>query len=555
MEYEFSAFVSYKRGGDDEKTARAIQRRLERYRVPTADLPAEARPDGAAAGGLPARLKVFRDKSDLGSHANLSEGLSENLDVSRFLIVICSERSAQSPYVDGEVRHFVESGRSGDIIPLIIGGGQPMPPSMPECAEPITDPGKEEVFIRVLSRILRVDYDNLWVAHLRARRRSAFRWFSLAACLSVVTASLALWAFSAAHRATAARLEAEELVEFLIYDVTKAAVLYLPDFKMELVAGKAREYYETWAPGEPKTLRAAANNRDALAYSALAAGDYGSALEMMTQSAEIFAALCGKEPQNKLYLADYSDALAGIGNFSGMLGQTEKAEENYKKSVETARRIDALPSDPLPLKTTLASKLMSLADFLSSAGRFGEADVLFDECAGIWDGILKSQEGEADIRTARMGHAELLSRRAESISKRGDYRGALELYVQSASICEELHREDPKNLIYRTPYIGGLIGAMNASMNVGDLQRAAMFYEEAEKQLRYLSEYHARPSYTYMYSVLLVTGGILRSIQGEQEEALGLLNEAESLLDGLLRDDPENGSYTALKTQLESLRE
>jgi cation transport regulator ChaC len=105
----------------------------------------------------------------------------------------------------------------------------------------------------------------------------------------------------------------------------------MPDYKMELASGMAREYYETWAPGEPKTLRAAANNRDALAYTALANGDYGGALEMMEQSAEIFAKLCGDEPENKKYLADYSDALQGVARFSSML--KPKIPANYIPTV------------------------------------------------------------------------------------------------------------------------------------------------------------------------------------------------------------------------------
>ena len=117
-EYEFYAFISYKRGEADEKWARRLHRELERYRIPVGDIPKAARREGEIY--LPRHLRIFRDKLDLGSHSRLEQGLSDNLNASRFLIVICSKRSAESPYVDAEVRHFVETGRGENIVPFFI---------------------------------------------------------------------------------------------------------------------------------------------------------------------------------------------------------------------------------------------------------------------------------------------------------------------------------------------------------------------------------------------------------------------------------------------------
>jgi hypothetical protein len=212
--YEFYAFVSYKRGEADEKWARRLQRELERYRVPVADL--KGGHVSNSPGVLPRRLRVFRDKSDLGSHPTVEQGLSENLDSSRWLIVVCSPRSAESPYVDAEVRRFVETGRGENIVPFYIGTeGAPSkttpveqardarrfrPRSVPAEAEAVAAPGGEtweEMFVRLLARILRVDFDNLWRAHLKASRRRTFLRLCGAAVLLVLTAALGLWALSA----------------------------------------------------------------------------------------------------------------------------------------------------------------------------------------------------------------------------------------------------------------------------------------------------------------------------------------------------------------------
>ena len=89
--YKFTAFISYKRGEDDEKYARWLQGKLESFRIPTEIAPQ------AAGDTANRRFRVFRDKTDLGSHAELREGLHKSLEQCRYLIVVCSPRSAASP--------------------------------------------------------------------------------------------------------------------------------------------------------------------------------------------------------------------------------------------------------------------------------------------------------------------------------------------------------------------------------------------------------------------------------------------------------------------------
>lgn len=111
-QYEYFAFISYKR--EDEKWAKWLQKKLESYSLPTAirkenpELPNKIRP-------------VFRDQSEL-SGGNLKAEIEKGLNRSKYLIVICSPRSAKSPWVSKEVQHFIDQGRENYIIPFIIGG-------------------------------------------------------------------------------------------------------------------------------------------------------------------------------------------------------------------------------------------------------------------------------------------------------------------------------------------------------------------------------------------------------------------------------------------------
>lgn len=100
-QFQYYAFISYKR--EDEKWARWLQRKLESYRLPT-DI---CKKNSA----IPKKLKpVFRDKTDIQPNI-LSEELRQKLDDSQYLIVICSPRSVQSPWVGNEIDHFIKTGR------------------------------------------------------------------------------------------------------------------------------------------------------------------------------------------------------------------------------------------------------------------------------------------------------------------------------------------------------------------------------------------------------------------------------------------------------------
>ena len=66
---------------------------------------------------------------------NLEDGLRQELDQSKFLIVICSPNSANSPWVRKEVKHFVDTGRKKQIIPFVI-KGVPYSGGLDECFTP-----------------------------------------------------------------------------------------------------------------------------------------------------------------------------------------------------------------------------------------------------------------------------------------------------------------------------------------------------------------------------------------------------------------------------------
>lgn len=107
------AFISYSH--KDKKIAKKLQRKLSGYKLPTKLR--QERPE------LPEKIgEFFRDETHL-VPGPLDDRLKNALDDSKYLIVICSLNSAESYWVNEEIKYFKnELNREKNIIPVIING-------------------------------------------------------------------------------------------------------------------------------------------------------------------------------------------------------------------------------------------------------------------------------------------------------------------------------------------------------------------------------------------------------------------------------------------------
>lgn len=196
-QYEYFAFISYKR--EDEKWAKWLQRKLEYYK-----LPSSVRKDNP---GLPERIRpVFKDTTDL-EPGVLAQKILNALDSSKFLIVICSPRSANSVWVSKEVQSFIDSGRADHIIPFIIGGTPNAPDSKEECfpeglrqlsgeqellGANINEMGREAAAIKVVARMFSLRFDALWQRYERLRHKRLIVIIAIALLAIIIATSFGL---------------------------------------------------------------------------------------------------------------------------------------------------------------------------------------------------------------------------------------------------------------------------------------------------------------------------------------------------------------------------
>lgn len=175
------AFISYSH--KDKKLAKKIQSTLESFK-----LPATIHNEFCESRYL---RPVFRDETDI-EPGPLGERLKTHLQNSKFLIVICSPDAAESKYVNDEVRYFIDTlGRYEYVIPVLsdsaynsanVTGSFPI--VLQEYAEissqgellaaDIHSDGLRKASVRIIARMLGIQFDEIWKRDQRARRRKIF---------------------------------------------------------------------------------------------------------------------------------------------------------------------------------------------------------------------------------------------------------------------------------------------------------------------------------------------------------------------------------------------
>lgn len=137
----YYAFISY--NGGDTKYAKRIKNILERFWIPSYVKKDENLKknliDSKSLLGKLFLYPIFRDKDNIVGGDHLKEGiLSPNLDISNYLVVLCSPNVRKSGWVGpDEVQHFIDTNKSDKIIPFVIDGdGNNLEENSADCIYP-----------------------------------------------------------------------------------------------------------------------------------------------------------------------------------------------------------------------------------------------------------------------------------------------------------------------------------------------------------------------------------------------------------------------------------
>lgn len=253
--YKYFAFISFQSA--DAKEASRMQEALETYRLPYAL---------SRKLSLPRRLgKCFCYLHDISLREELMQELEGRLAESKYLIVLCSPRSAKSAFVNGGIERFVELGRRDRIIPLIVDGipysGDPETECYPEALRryfpkspnPFEDHqilgvnlheeglsarhSRERATVMVMARMLDLNFEDLWRRELRRRRQQ------LASIIVTILAVLGtigmIWQMSRAFDMDISVTERSVYNPYLPPLDSVSVSFYLPDdTRREVLAGR-----------------------------------------------------------------------------------------------------------------------------------------------------------------------------------------------------------------------------------------------------------------------------------------------------------------------------
>ncbi len=118
----YMAFISYRHADnteEDKQWATWLHQQLEVYDVPHELIGAK----NLRGEIIPDRIyPVFRDEVSLPANADLSQAITDALDRSQFLVVLCSPRAVQSKYVNEEILHFKATGKEDRIMAGLLLG-------------------------------------------------------------------------------------------------------------------------------------------------------------------------------------------------------------------------------------------------------------------------------------------------------------------------------------------------------------------------------------------------------------------------------------------------
>ena len=109
----YCAFISYKHEAADMKVAVEIQKKIERYHIPS---------QIKQNTGKKTMGQVFRDETEIPVSGVLYPHIQEALDNSEFLIVICSKKTKDSHWIPREIEWFLRNHGKDHILTVLVDG-------------------------------------------------------------------------------------------------------------------------------------------------------------------------------------------------------------------------------------------------------------------------------------------------------------------------------------------------------------------------------------------------------------------------------------------------
>lgn len=547
QEYRYWAFISY--SNKDRAWARWLHRAIESYGIP-AQLVGHKTPAGEPA---PKRFyPIFLDREELPATSDLGNEIENALRNSRYLIIVCSPHAAQSKWVNREIEAFGELGRNGRILAFIV-DGEPHSNDRRECfpaalkqIEPVAadarpqGDGRANARLKLLAGMLGVSFDALKQRDAQRQLRRLQGMVAVAFVLVLAFAGLAWYANWQREKAVAARLEAESVLEFLLYDLREALEPVGRLDIIEWVEQRVDEYYRQLGVdlSESRTLRNQAMAALRAGEFARDRGDLDQALTEYRACLRILEFLGTSDPSNAVWQRDLSLTHSRIGSVLMAQGNLPGAQTEYRVALAIAKKMVATNPSRVIYQRELSLRYLDIGDVLLAQGDLTGALGEYHAGLAIMEGLVEGYQNntilELDLSSSH-------SRVGDALQAQGDWSGALIEYRACLTILERLTAEDPSNVSWQRELAvshGKVGGVLQKQENLGE---ALMEYRAGLMILERLAT--ADPSNDLWQEDLSVSHqniGRMLQAQGDLAGALTEYRASLAITERLAAADPSN---------------
>ena len=552
-EYRFKAFLSYSH--QDESRAAWLHNALETYRVPRRLVGSQGQ-----FGSVPGKLTpVFRDREELSSATDLSEKITNALEESESLVVICSPASAQSHWVNEEIRQFRALGREDRIFCFIVDGDPQsevpgtacFPPALLEHEsglkhEPLAADirkwadGKNLAKLKLVAGILGIRLDKLRQRELQRKRKfQAVAGFAIAAVIA-----LAVFAFQknlSEQQAREARQRDRENAEQMLSQFIEAteSLEETADLQTRKAFNDVASNFLQNLNPDDLTIESKRNLGRILqkqGETSYGEGHYQLALNFFVESKAILTSIYQENPRDEQAIFDLSQVEYYIGQLHFFQGRYTEAHDSfsaYRDASEILIMIDPENADwVMEMAYALANlgyleknrdppDSQSSLEFYQGALQYAEQAILLDE----------SRRSEvADI------HAHL----ADAQLGVCDLPGALSSRQQATELAEQYYLVDPANNRLKSVHAFTLAGLANVQQMIGAIEPALVNLQRSVDLLNqlYLED---RTKLQYRWNLLTKSGRAahLMYLDDQFDKAWDWYLQIENQGQKLIEDDKE----------------
>jgi tetratricopeptide (TPR) repeat protein len=515
--FKYRAFISYSHR--DKKWGDWLHRSLETYRVPKRIIGQPTR-DGLR----PRRLfPIFRDREELPVSADLGTQINEALTQSRYLIVVCSPHSEKSIWVNEEIKFFKRLGREDRVLALIVAGepnaseGKPGFSVEDECFPQglryrvgpdnewsslrtetvagdarVGKDGKTNAKLKLLAGLLDVSFDTLKQREQDRRRRVLLQLTGLALLIALVMLLVALYAVDQERRAVAARNDAEDILNYLLYQLSEKLQPIGHLDIIEDVQKRVETYYKSlgfsqqdpnainsWAaliaregdrlllqgdvnaakkkfnesldiekrlitqnPADHFWRENVAKTEERLGDVLQNQGDLSAAKVQYSDELDLIQNLATKDPENNRWQNDLSVVYERLGWVLQVQGDLNSAKDQYIKAVEIGQRLTKQDLGNTQWHHDLAVGYDRLGDILRTQGELNDAKVQYTRVFEIGQKLAGQDPGNSQWQRDLSVEYEKLG---DVLVAQGDRDGANAQYASAVKNAQKLAKQDLGN--------------------------------------------------------------------------------------------------------------